>query len=68
MDGYTERRSGTGQTVIDGDLRRRLMAKIGAPLTASAAPVESAAQLSGIELVADDTFESLVSSVYRAAL
>jgi len=54
---------GLRHSVIDRDLRRRLMARVGCPLTASAVKQE----LSGMELVADNPFDSLVSSVYAAA-
>jgi len=61
---YISGEASARRPVVDGDLRRRLMAKIGAPLTASGV----APELSGIELVADEAFDSLVLSVYRAVL
>jgi len=47
----------------DRDLRRRLMARVGAPLTASVRNNEMSAK----ELVAEQVIHSLVSSVYEAA-
>ena len=54
---------GRREVLGDRDLRHRLLARIGAPLTASAAPHE----LSAGESVAEDPFAALVSSVYAAA-
>jgi hypothetical protein len=48
------------------DLRRRLMAKVGVPLTASA-HITDDNEMSDRESVADSMFNSLVSSVYGAA-
>lgn len=48
------------------DLRRRLMAKVGVPLTASAHTTDDS-EMSARESVADSMFNSLVSSVYGAA-
>ena len=57
----------------DGDLRRRLLARIGRPLTASARTDGSAKyhnsfkELSGEEHVADVQYNLLVSSLYEVA-
>jgi hypothetical protein len=45
---------------VDHDLRRRLLARIGAPLTASAAPSDN-------ENAARTAFHSLISEVYETA-
>lgn len=53
---------GRREVIGDRDLRHRLLARIGAPLTASGMPQE----LSAGESVAPDPFAALVSSVYAA--
>lgn len=56
----TDLRSLTG----DRDLRRRLMARVGRPLTASS---DAPGEMSGAESVALTALDSLISGVYDAA-